>query len=1658
MYALRYYIAFIVSLSIMLFLGIKPAYAWDDLTGGDHGGANWTISVNTEVAGVHTNIGTFTVNSGITATVKAYDGGTNPTYGNFEVVANSVNVIGTITSVGKGYRGTASAAGEGPGGGLYSSSVHYGGASHGGWGGTGSGVGGRQVYYGSIITPVTMGSAGGASYNGTAGGSGGGSIKITSATTFSVSGSITSTGGAGASHSAGGAGGSILLIADSFSGAGSITANGGTGNGNAGGGGGGRMAIKYVSSNSLSGTITANGGVGYNSNAGENGTLIYLDTTNNDIEIKRGQTWRADSDSGGHTYTFRNITVSNNATWTLRGYYTNNTDGVGFTFNVANFDLCSGCTIQTVGYVGAAGVAGPGPGGGGYTFGSNPGGGGYGGVGQTGNNPTAAAGTTYGSSTAPVHLGSAGGGNYNNTSAGGNGGGAIKITASGTVTVAGTMTSNGANAGSHAGGGSGGSIYIIAGTIAGSGNLRANGGTDSGGNGGGGGGGRIALYYSTSFTYSGTPTVTQGTGGFGGADGTYFSSSYPQIPNTLEQYESDGIAVISSGAATDETTVVLKIAMAAGTNATLTPQFEVREIGTEFSDTATNTGSSVPYTGSPATGEATVTGLSDATNYHWQARVCDQSSNCSEWVEAGGDPYDFRVFTNQTPFAPASLGPSSLTDGSSTNDTAPTFTFTLADPDGANEVYFTIQISADTDYDPALVEYVSVQGTQGSKTFTVGQTLAGGVYLAGSIGQTLNNGSYYWRVKTTDENGASSEWSEGRTGGIAFNVDDTGPTANATGLSFSNATDGQWESSEPRFTWTTGTDSGGTILGYCVSLSETAVGASVPTDDPADTGGMLEGLDDGVSATHCPFIATGTALDLSGVAGLTLTDNKHYYISIAAVDTAGNIYSGASSNIRNLLSFKYDGTAPTNVTSISAAGGTFSSVDDMYFSWPTSGGLAASDTGGSGLLGYQYSLNDQASWTGTTADSNTGLTVIPVATETPFNLDDTRDTNVSVGENVIYFRSVDAAGNVSSSATYRTASITYGGDAPSFAVDAEVTITPSTATENSFALSWDAASAAAGRTIETYYYMINTVPPATLETITDNPGTYFAVSATSVSAQALPAVVRGSNRVYVVAVDDLDNYSPSAYITATFTLNTTAPDAPKNLAVSDASIKSASLWRASLAWGAPDYVGLGNLLYTIQRSTDGTSWTTVGTTAGSAYVDTVTSSSKYFWRVGTADSGGVGGAAPTYSNAVTLTPKGTYTSAADLTSGPAASSITTKKATVTWTTSRGSDSKIAYGTASGDYLDEEPSNSDQVTDHTIRLTSLEPGTKYYYVAKWTDEDGNTGASDEKSFTTESAPVIKEVTATNVSLTSAVISFTAAHAAKVKMYYGKTADFGGAKEITTSTVESAYSVIMSELEDGTKYYYRLNGFDSEGAEYTGDIYSFETLPRPKVSDIKLQQVAGTAQSTVLVTWKSNTAISSIITVYPSADTSAARDIIDLTLKDGDHSLVVNALLPATRYTLLVKGVDKMGNQAVSASEEFTTASDTRPPAISNLKIIGGTIPPVGFAAGTINAQLVVTWDTDEPATSQVEFGEGTGSEYAQKSTEDGNLTTNHVVVVSGLTPSKVYHLRAISQDAAKNDSRSIDTVTIAPKATRSALDLVTSNLSQIFGKLSILNGN
>ncbi len=794
----------------------------------------------------------------------------------------------------------------------------------------------------------------------------------------------------------------------------------------------------------------------------------------------------------------------------------------------------------------------------------------------------------------------------------------------------------------------------------------------------------------------------------------------------------------------------------------------------------------------------------------------------------------------------------------------------------------------------------------------------------------------------------------------------------------------------PYFTWSGASDTGGSgISGYYVYFG---------TDNTADpqTAGNFQ---------------VGTSLEASGLAS-----GSTYYLRIRARDNAQNV-----SSIYAAFIYKLDSTGPQNPSGVTVAPTGYSSTNDYTFFW-----TATSSDAASGVAGYQYQVGasvNPASWSSTTASTSVNLPGAAYQT----------------GENFFYLRTLDNAGNVSSGIVQ--VAFYYSGSGPTAPQNVEVS--PETNTVNSFAFSWDAPSSYSGDEEDlTYCYTVNTLPSAITCSFTS-------AGATSLSASSFATQV-GTNTFYVVAKNDDSvggaiNYG--AYDSVTFTANTSAPGIPLNIEIADVSVKSTNSWKIALSWEPPSVGTVAE--YEIYRSTDGSSFSETASTTGIAFVDTGLSQQTYYYKVRACDNVQNCGS---FSSVAELLPSGRFTTAAELVTEPKVTAITTRSAVINWSTDRASDSKIQYGKSARSYFNEEPSNSEQLTDHEISLSNLSPGTRYYFKAKWTDEDGNTGTSTEDSFETAPAPTVTDPVAKSVGLSEAVIEMTVKDASKVKIYYGTTAAFGSVKEISTSTSETTYNVTLDDLLDGTKYYYKVNTLDSEDEEYDGSTLSFETLPRPKISNVRIQQVRGSAQTVMLVSWATNTETSSIVSYYPEGSPEGTLDEVNVKLQKGEHKVLLRNLLPQTPYVLIVKGLDKAGNEAASDPQRFTTATDTRAPQVTDVNVEGMvSARKSDNTESQSEAQIIVSWTTDEQSTSQVEYGEGTGTTYSQKTQEDTGLVTNHTVIISGLTPSKVYHLRIISRDKAGNVGNSVDTVAITPKATANALDLVVTSLRSILGQ-------
>jgi len=101
-------------------------------------------------------------------------------------------------------------------------------------------------------------------------------------------------------------------------------------------------------------------------------------------------------------------------------------------------------------------------------------------------------------------------------------------------------------------------------------------------------------------------------------------------------------------------------------------------------------------------------------------------------------------------------------------------------------------------------------------------------------------------------------------------------------------------------------------------------------------------------------------------------------------------------------------------------------------------------------------------------------------------------------------------------------------------------------------------------------------------------------------------------------------------------------------------------------------------------------------------------------------------------------------------------------------------------------------------------------------------------------------------------------------------------------------------------------------------------------------------------------------------------------------------------------------------AMNSNKHVVAYFTTKPPPSTD------TTPPTLLSLSESRAvtSVTISWTTDEPATSQVEYGQAY-KQYDSVSALNESLRTSHAVTLSGLKPGTSYHYRIKSTDAAGN---------------------------------------
>ena len=396
--------------------------------------------------------------------------------------------------------------------------------------------------------------------------------------------------------------------------------------------------------------------------------------------------------------------------------------------------------------------------------------------------------------------------------------------------------------------------------------------------------------------------------------------------------------------------------------------------------------------------------------------------------------------------------------------------------------------------------------------------------------------------------------------------------------------------------------------------------------------------------------------------------------------------------------------------------------------------------------------------------------------------------------------------------------------------------------------------------------------------------------------------------------------------------------------------------------------------------------------------------------------------------------------------------LTTSAATITWDTGE--------VTCQG-YIEYKQGNSGETkvvgtgrdaTEHEVVINSLVPAD-YVFTLKNIDADGNIATSGLQSFTitgfetgTISAPQAGKIEEQDITATSAKITWTSSVPTSSWIDYGTATD-SYTKSTGNDTLTVDHVLNMDGLTPGTTYYYIVRGVDANGIEYKSKEYSFIALAKPGISSVEAIDISSYGAKIKLEATKEVRATVS----YGKSGTynlKAGTNTYSRT-----HEIVLENLEDASDYSYIVDVVDSVGNTAKSDVNSFATPMDRVGPKVEELKI---DILPLGD--GDEFAQAIISWKTDKPSTTQVQYDVGlVGGDYSKSSIEDTSLSTAHTVIIKELEVASTYHYRIVAKDKRNNQTTSNDYTFVTPEKNKSIWQLIVRSLEETFSWVKNVGG-
>ncbi len=280
-------------------------------------------------------------------------------------------------------------------------------------------------------------------------------------------------------------------------------------------------------------------------------------------------------------------------------------------------------------------------------------------------------------------------------------------------------------------------------------------------------------------------------------------------------------------------------------------------------------------------------------------------------------------------------------------------------------------------------------------------------------------------------------------------------------------------------------------------------------------------------------------------------------------------------------------------------------------------------------------------------------------------------------------------------------------------------------------------------------------------------------------------------------------------------------------------------------------------------------------------------------------------------------------------SGIAVTDITSSSARIIWTTNEVSTSVINYGLTSN--YGTTTTVAGLVTSHSVTINDLSPTTTYNFRVQSADLSANVAVSLNQTFATLAPdtipPIISNIVVSQITGTSAKISWETNEPATGKIDYGLTVSYG-LGPVLLNTLNLSQNTILAGLSSETNYHFQITATDSANNITVSSDQTFRTrdVTAPIISGFAVSNITPTSAT---ASWTTNELTSAELTFTAIGRTHSG--VLQNTSLSTSHSFSLTSLLPNTIYKLTAKAVDAGSNQTVSSPIQFQTQPDIIPPA-------------------------------------------------------------------------------------------------------------------------------